>query len=129
MQTLQVLRWERGDPDKPENLLLRTGYLITYAGHPVVWCSKLQTDIALSTTEAEYITSSQALQQVIPMIHIMEELESIVPFYNLTPQHWCKLFEDNTSYISVAKSTRLTLRTQHIAIKYHHFRDMSRVAL
>ena len=94
--------WERGDSANPENVLSRTGYLITYAGCPVVWCSKLQTEIALSTMEAEYIALSQALRQVIPMIQLMEELESIVPFYNPTPQIRCKLFEDNTSCIVVA---------------------------
>jgi hypothetical protein len=31
----------------------RTGYVITHAGCPVVWHSKLQTEIALSSTEAE----------------------------------------------------------------------------
>ena len=115
--------WDRGDSDNPENVMSRTGYLITYAGCPVVWCSKLQTEIALSTMEAEYIALSQAMRQVIPMIQLMEELESIVPFYNPTPQVRCKLFEDNTSCIIVAESARLTPRTKHIAIKYHHFRE------
>ena len=57
------------------------------------------------------------------MIQLMEDLESIVQFYNLTPQLWCKLFEENTCCIVVAKSARLTPRTKHIAIKYHHFRE------
>ena len=82
-----------------------------------------ETEIALLTMEAEYIALSQALRQGIPVIQLMEELESIVPFYNPTPQIWCKLFEDNTSCIVVAESARLTPRTKHIAIKYHHFRE------
>ena len=73
--------------------------------------------------EAEYILLSQALQQVIPMIQLIAKLESIVSFYNPTPQIRCKLFEDNTSCIVVAESARLTPRTKHIAIKYHHFRE------
>jgi hypothetical protein len=32
----------------------RTAYIIMYAGCPIVWASKMQTDIALSTTESEY---------------------------------------------------------------------------
>jgi hypothetical protein len=32
----------------------------------ISWASKLQTQVALSTTEAEYIAMSQALHDVIP---------------------------------------------------------------
>ena len=101
----------------------RTGYLITYAGCPVVWCSKLQTEIALSTMEAEYIALSQAMREVIPLIQLMDELEPVMHFHNPTPHVRCKLFEDNRSCIVVAESARLTPRTKHIAIKYHHFRE------
>ena len=116
--------WDRGDSDNPENVMSRTGYVITYASCPVLWCSKLQTEIALSTMEAEYIALSSSTREVIPMINLMKELECVVKFYNPTPHVKCKLFEDNHSCIIVAESARLTPRTKHIAIKYHHFRSM-----
>ncbi len=47
--------WSSGDAHNPEVILSRTGYIIMYAGCPITWTSKLQTEIALSTTEAEYI--------------------------------------------------------------------------
>ena len=40
------------------NAKSQTGYVILYAGCPIIWCSKLQTQITLSTTEAEYIDLS-----------------------------------------------------------------------
>jgi hypothetical protein len=43
----------------------RTGYVITYSNCPVIWASKLQTQVALSTTESEYIALSTALREVI----------------------------------------------------------------
>ena len=36
-----------------------------YAGCPVLWCSTLQTEITLGTTESEYIMLSKALNDVI----------------------------------------------------------------
>ena len=39
----------------------RTGYLITFAGCPIAWTSKLQTEVALSNMEAEFITLSESL--------------------------------------------------------------------
>jgi hypothetical protein len=48
-----------------------TGYIISFAGCPITWASELQTQIALSTTGAEYIALPQSLREVIPMINIM----------------------------------------------------------
>jgi hypothetical protein len=49
----------------------QSGYLITYAACSLLWAFKLQTEIALSTTEAEYITFSSTLHEVIPLIYFL----------------------------------------------------------
>ena len=41
--------WAKIDIDNPENVLSRSGYTIYYAGCPVMWNSRLQTEITLST--------------------------------------------------------------------------------
>jgi hypothetical protein len=51
--------WSASTADKTSSVKSRTGYVITFASCPVLWCSKLQTEISLSTTEAEYIALSQ----------------------------------------------------------------------
>ena len=45
----------------------RTGYLVTYKNCPLHWASKLQSQIALSTMEAEYIALSQSMRDLIPL--------------------------------------------------------------
>ena len=35
--------WDRGDSNYPENVVSQTGYVIQYAGCPIVWYIKLQT--------------------------------------------------------------------------------------
>ena len=52
----------------------RSGYVIKYAGCPLMWASRLQTEIALSTTESEYISLSTALRGVIPIMNLIGEL-------------------------------------------------------
>ena len=42
----------------PVSVKSRTGVLLNFAGLPVCWSSKLQSEIALSTLEAEYIVLS-----------------------------------------------------------------------
>ena len=43
--------YQKEEPTNPRDCLSRTGFIIKYAGCPIVWSSKLQTTIALSTTE------------------------------------------------------------------------------
>ena len=49
--------WTQADADNAEQVMSRTGFVIRYAGCPISWSSKLQSEIALSTAEAEYIAS------------------------------------------------------------------------
>ena len=95
-----------------------------YAGCPITWSSNLQTEIALSTTEAEaeYIALSQAMREALPFMNLMQEIGAVFEFHNPKPKFHCIVFEDNISCIKVAESPKFTPRTKHIAIKYHHFR-------
>ena len=100
-----------------------TGYVIKYAGCPILWCSKLQTEIALSTTEAEYIALSQAMREVLPLMRIMKEVSNVIKANASKPEFHCQVFEDNKSCITVASADKFTPRTKHIALKFHHFRS------
>ena len=93
-----------------------------FAGCPITWQSKLQTEIALSTTESEYIALSSAMREVIPFLNLLKEISGVFDLKMTTPVFNCKVWEDNESCIKVATSPKFTPRTKHIAIKYHHFR-------
>ena len=114
--------WSNADADNPDNVLSRTGYVIMYGGCPLLWCSKLQTEIALSTAEAEYIALSQAMREVLPLMELMKEIDTVFPLHLPDPKIHCKVFEDSSSCIAMAEAEKFTPRTKHIAIKYHHFR-------
>jgi len=88
----------------------------------IYWSSKLQTEIALSTAEAEYIALSSSLREVIPLMTVMDELNKVFPLLMEAPQFYCKVWEDNQSCIAMATSQKFTPRTKHIALKYHHFK-------
>jgi hypothetical protein len=53
--------------DEPNTTRWRMGYTICYAGCPMLWASKMQMEIALSSTEAEYIALSQSMREVLPL--------------------------------------------------------------
>jgi hypothetical protein len=110
--------------DNPNLARSRTGYVIMYAGCPITWSSKLQTEIALSSTEAEYIALSQALRDVIPLMELMKEMTARgFEVGNVKPRVHCEVFEDNSGALIMATEHKTRPRTKHIAVKYHHFRQ------
>ena len=116
--------WNPKEWDDPKNARSRSGYVIMYAGCPIVWASKLQTEIALSTTEAEYVALSTALRECIPLMQLVKELKANgFDFQATKPQVHCKVFEDNSGAIVMATEHKMRPRTKHLNIKYHHFRD------
>ena len=76
-------------------------------GCPVLWYSKLQTEITLSTTEAEYIALIQAMRDVIPFMVLMKEVSFIFYIHIPKPEVFCKVSKDNQSCISVVESKNI----------------------
>lgn len=117
-----------------DSVLLRTGYVITFCGCPVTWCSKLQSEIALSMTESEYIALSMATRDLLPLCHVLQDIEQysfiqLMPSSTVDKIHASKLpptkiFEDNNACIILATTDmQFKPRTKQISIKYHHFHD------
>jgi hypothetical protein len=102
----------------------RTGFCLTLGDCPLLWVSKLQSEIALSTTEAEYIALSQAIRELLPMRELFQEVGTALNLKCAIPTilH-STVFEDNNGALSIATSPKISPRTKHIAVKYHHFRS------
>ena len=114
--------WQQVDADNPENFLSKTGYVIYYADCRLLWTSNLQTEILFSTAESEYIALSQVMRNVIPLIHLLIEINCVYPIPNPEPVIKWKLYEDNESCIDMSKTKRFSPRTRYISTKYHRFR-------
>jgi histone deacetylase 1/2 len=115
--------WTFNTSDDPSSVKSRTGYILTYSGCPILWSSKLQSEIALSTTEAEYIALSTSLCNLIPMRTILQELGPIFQISPKAAKTHSTVFEDNKGCIDLIAAPTMRPRTRHIAIKYHHFRE------
>ena len=115
--------WDSADSSNADNVLSITGFVICYVGYPIICISKLQTDMALSTSEAEYIAMSQALREELPVQRLAKEINCIVTLYTRTKKFYLAVQEDNLSSIEMVESLKFTPRTKHIDIKYHHFRS------
>ena len=93
-----------------------SGYVFRIGNAAVSWRSKKQTNVALSTAEAEYMALSSAAQEAIGMRQLLFDLKN-------KPTKPTVLFEDNQSCICIAKNPQFHGRTKHIRIKYHFVRD------
>jgi hypothetical protein len=94
-----------------------TGYVMMFAGAPVLWRSTKQTVIALSTMEAEYIAIATCARDISWVKRMLEEtkMRSIV--------NPVVINSDSQAAIAHASSNVDNTRTKHIAIKYHYIRE------
>ena len=115
--------WSHADSLDPTSFLSRSGFVIMFAGCPIIWSSKLQTEITLSTTEAEFVSLSTSLRQVIPLIALLEELRRVLSSAYLKPNIHCTVFEDNSGALEMARVPKMRPRTKHLGLKLHHFRE------
>jgi hypothetical protein len=51
-----------------------TGYVFTFAGGPICWKSSVQSIVAMSTTEAEYMAVAEAAKEVLWLTGLVKEL-------------------------------------------------------
>jgi hypothetical protein len=86
------------------------------AGGAMSWVSKLQTIVALSTTEVEYMIATQGCKDAIWMKKLMEELGH--------KQEKIPLYCDSQSTLHIARNPTFHSRTKHIDVQYHFVREV-----
>ena len=95
-----------------------SGYVFMINNVPVSWRSKLQSCVALSTAEAEYMSLASAAQEAVwiqrLLLEICQQKDGVVPTI---------IYEDNQSAISMSKNPQFHGRTKHIDIKHHFIRE------
>lgn len=109
----------------PISVKSRTGWVIMIGGCPLLWASKLQSIIALSTTEAEYIALSQSMRQLLPMKQLVREMSAELNLHKeFAVRTMSTVFEDNNGALLLAQgdAPKMTPRSKHIAIMYHWWR-------
>ncbi len=121
-----VGNWDRVYADvDPGTAKSRAGYIITYGACPIIWGSKLMQEVALSTAEAEYGAISMSLRDVIFLMQLLEETAKELKWETskTVPKVHCKLFEDNSGALEMARLPKMRPRTKHLCVKMHHFRE------
>ncbi|CAI7802000.1 unnamed protein product [Closterium sp. NIES-54] len=94
-----------------------TGYVYCLNGAAISWQSKRLPVVALSTTESEYISLCQCIQEGVWLKRLFgefgHEFDGVVP-----------VMVDNQSAIALAQNACLHGRTKHMQVRWHFIREM-----
>lgn len=94
-----------------------TGYIFTVHGGAVIWKSSLHKVVALSTTEAEYTASSEAVKEAKWIKGFMNELSG--------RDREVTLHCDSQSVLLHMKNPMFHERIKHIDIRSHFIKDVT----
>ncbi|KAL2254482.1 UNVERIFIED_CONTAM: Retrovirus-related Pol polyprotein from transposon TNT 1-94 [Sesamum indicum] len=93
-----------------------TSYIFTLCGSCISWKSQLQHIVALSTTEAEYIATTEAFKEAIWLEGLVKEIGFL--------KNRLTVFSDSQSSIQLCKNPVFHDRTKHIDVRFHFIRDI-----
>jgi hypothetical protein len=99
--------------------------VIFIADGPVLWVSRLQTDIATSTMEAEYSALSTAMRDLFTIKMLATEISENVGLTQEPITHFrTTVWEDNAGSLKLAtlEPGRMNPISKWYGIKYHWFR-------
>jgi hypothetical protein len=94
-----------------------TGFALLLSGAAVAWRAKLQSCVAQSTTEAEYISLALAAAEV-------NWVRQLLAFLNNEQPAPTPIFEDNNAALQLASNPVVQQRTRTINVKYHYLRQL-----
>ncbi|RVW46179.1 Retrovirus-related Pol polyprotein from transposon TNT 1-94 [Vitis vinifera] len=93
-----------------------TGYVFTLGGGPICWKSMIQSLVALSTTESEYMAMVEVAKESLWLTSLVKELG--------IQQGGVQLYCDSQSAIYLAKNQVYHARTKHIDMRFHKIREL-----
>jgi hypothetical protein len=116
--------WGSEDPDDPIVTKSRTGFIITLAGCPLLWVSKLQTETSVSTMMAEYVALSTAMRDLLPLKRLVKVVAKVVTGSDDVKMNVkSDVFEDNNGALTVATLPKITPQSKFFAVKLHFFKE------
>ncbi|KAJ9538930.1 hypothetical protein OSB04_031663 [Centaurea solstitialis] len=97
----------------------QSGYVFTLNGGAISWKSSKQDTIADSTTEAEYIATSDAAKEAVWLKNFLSDLRVVA-----SVSRPIDIFCDNSGAVAQAKEPREHHKSRHVLRKYHLIREI-----
>jgi hypothetical protein len=95
-----------------------SGMIIMLSGAAIIYKTKYQKTVALSSTEAEFVSASDAGKMILYVRHLLRDLGISLP----DPT---QLYVDNTGAVFMIEAQAPTKRTRHVDIRHFALLDWS----
>ena len=115
--------WGHENPQDPICARSRTVFVVTFSNCNLLWLSKPQRDISLSTMHSEYVTLSHSFRDLITLkIIIKEVIDNLgIDIKNLKFVSRSTAYKGNNGFKVVTTSPWVNPISKNIAFKYHWF--------
>ncbi|XP_046145531.1 secreted RxLR effector protein 161-like [Osmia bicornis bicornis] len=94
-----------------------SGYLFQFCGASLSWGCRKQTNVTLSSTEAEYVALAEATQEGLWIHRLLKDFAE-------ETQEKIIIYEDNQSCLNLVYNNKFSNRTKHIDTKFHFMKDL-----
>jgi hypothetical protein len=92
------------------------GYIIFLLGVPILWKSKAQKSVTLSSAEAEFVALSEAAKEIKFVVQVLETIGVKVKLPII-------IRVDNVGAIFMSENVSTSSRTRHVDIRYNYVRE------
>jgi hypothetical protein len=114
----ELTKWVDSDWGGDQSRRSTTGLIIMINSMPIVWQSKLQKTIALSSAQAEY----QAMRDLCKEVMWINQLLNTIPLLSHVINSPIA-YSDSQAAISISENSKNHQKTKHIDIIYHFVRE------
>ena len=102
-----------GDKDNRRSV---SGFIMFLCGVPIMWRSKQQKTVALSSSEAEYVALSESVKEILFVVMILESV-------GIKVEKPVVVRVDNMGAIYMSENATTASRTRHVDTRFHFVRE------
>jgi len=103
-----------GDKDNRRSV---NGFVLFLCGVPIVWRSKQQKTVALSSSEAKYVAISEAVKEILFVLQLLNTM-------NIPVEAPVRVRVDNMGAIFMAGNASSSVKTRHVDTRFHFVREL-----
>ena len=116
--------WGHENPQDPIFARSRTGFVLTFVNFPLLWLSKLHTEIYLSTLHSEYVALYHSVRALLPLKSFIKKVMENLGIDSKKVNYVSRstVYNENNGSIVVAKNPGMNPKSRYISVKHHWFR-------
>ena len=101
----------------PDDMRSVSGHILFFMGVPILWKSKTQNSVVVSSSEAEFVAASELVKEIMFVIQILEHI-------GIEVELPVKIYIDNIGSIYMARNNTSITGTKHVRHRFCFCREV-----